>query len=304
MKKSDKKKSAKKEKIISKTKKEKTPIKTKSSSKPITQKINPKPKKPTHPKNTSKKSSPQKTSIKPTPKKSTKISTGVDGLDKITEGGFEKNSTNLIIGNTGAGKSIFGIQFLIEGIKNGEKGLYITFEEKKEDFYKNMLNLGFDLEEYEKKEQFFFLEYTPGKVKTMLEEGGGIIESIVLRRKISRVVIDSMSSFELLFENDLEKRESELTLFSMLRKWNCTTIITYEQEPTRNIKLESRVLEFESDSLILLYFVRQKEQRERYLEVLKMKGTNHSKGIHNFQIEKKGIKLNTKNFSKEIYLEV
>ena len=69
----------------------------------------------------------------------------------------------------------------MEGIKQGEPGLYITFEEKKEEFYKNMLDFGWDLEKEEKTGKFIFLEYSPEKVKTMLEEGGGSIENIVLK---------------------------------------------------------------------------------------------------------------------------
>ena len=115
-----------------------------------------------------------------------RISTGIKEIDKISEGGFEENSTNLVIGDGGSGKTIFGVQFLMEGIKKGEKCLYITFEEKKQDFYLNMKKIGFDLEKSEKEDKFFFIEYTPEKVKSMLEEGGGVIESLILRKKIKR----------------------------------------------------------------------------------------------------------------------
>ena len=74
-------------------------------------------------------------------KKIERVGSGIPGLDKITGGGFEKNSTNLIVGGTGSGKSILGIQFLLEGVKKGESCLYITFEEEKQSFYKNMLGL-------------------------------------------------------------------------------------------------------------------------------------------------------------------
>lgn len=217
-----------------------------------------------------------------------RVSSGILNLDKLMEGGFEKNSTNLIIGESGSGKTIFGVQFLIEGIKKGENCLYITFEEKKEEFYSNMNALGFDLKELEKKGKFNFLEYTPEKVKTMLEEGGGVIETIILRKKIKRVAIDSMTSFGLLFENNLEKRESFLSLFNMLKKWECTTILTYDGN-FNDKKISSDILKFESDSIIVLYFVREKKQRERYLEILKMRGTKHSRQTHAFLVGKNGI---------------
>ena len=173
-----------------------------------------------------------------------RVSTGIKNFDSLIEGGFEKNSTNLLVGSSGAGKSIFAMQFLIEGIKNGENCLYVTFEEKKEEFYNNMLDFGWNLAELEKQGKFIFLEYTPEKVKTMLEEGGGIVESIILTKKIKRIVIDSITSFELLFTEDIEKREAALELFNMLRKWECTSLLTYEEEPAGEKKLSSHTLEF------------------------------------------------------------
>ncbi|MDD1444138.1 hypothetical protein MEO93_28125 [Dolichospermum sp. ST_sed3] len=221
-----------------------------------------------------------------------RVPTGILGLDNLIQGGFEKNSTNLVVASGGSGKTIFGIQFLIEGMKRKETCMYITFEEKKKEFYSNMLSLGWDLEKYEKDGYFYFIEYTPEKVKTMLEEGGGIIETLILTKKINRVVIDSITSFSLLFESDLQKRASALELYNMLRKWNCTSVLTYERDPITDEKTTSRVLEFESDSIILLYYVRFQKERQRYIEILKMRGTNHSKKVFPFDIKKEGININ------------
>jgi circadian clock protein KaiC len=229
-----------------------------------------------------------------------RIATGIKNFDSLIEGGFEKNSTNLIVGSSGSGKSIFAVQFLIEGMEKGETCLYITFEEGKDEFYSNMLDFGWDLEKYEEEGRFFFLVYTPEKVKTMLEEGGGTIESVVLTKKIKRIVIDSITSFELLFEKELEKRESALSLFSMLSKWDCTSLLTYEGTPSPEKKVTSRVLDFESDAIILLYFIRERKQRVRYLEVLKMRGTKHSLSIYPFTIEKTGITVSDKTYEGEL----
>lgn len=222
-------------------------------------------------------------------KKDKRVPTGISNFDELMEGGFERNSTNMIVGGSGSGKSILATQFLVEGMKHGEKCLYVTFEEKKKQFYDNMLEFGWDLVEYERKGLFVFLEYTPIKVKTMLEEGGGTIESFVLSHKITRIVIDSITSFALLFEDELSRREAALSLFNMIKKWSCTSLLTSEEDSTEEKKLSSKSLEFESDSIILLYFVREKNQRQRYLEILKMRGTNHSKKIYKFSIGKNGI---------------
>lgn len=241
---------------------------------------------------TRKKTIEKKSLTKRMPKqKKERIETGISNFDSLISGGFNKNTTNLLVGSTGSGKSIFATQFLIGGMKRGEKCLYVTFEESKKEFYENMANFGWNLADYEKRGLFTFLEYTPMKVKTMLEEGGGAIESLIIKKKITRMVIDSITSFALLFDNELEKREAALALFNMIANWNCTSLLTFEGTPLQDEKVASRTLEFESDAIILLYFIRKKQKRERYLEILKMRGTAHSKGVHKLAITKKGIQI-------------
>lgn len=218
-----------------------------------------------------------------------RINSGIENFDKLIEGGFEKNSTNLLVGDSGSGKTIFAVQFLVGGMQKGETCLFVTFEETKEQFYANMKDFGWDLSDYENRGLFTFLEYSPAKVKTMLEEGGGSIESVILKNKITRIVIDSISSFALLFENELEKREAALSLFAMIRGWNCTSLLTLEEGPSTGETTLPSSLEFESDSIVNLYFVRDKGERKRFLEVTKMRGTAHSRKIYPFEIERKGI---------------
>lgn len=220
-----------------------------------------------------------------------RIPSGIKNLDKLIQGGIEKNSINLVVGGSGTGKTIFAVQFLVEGMKRGESVLYITFEEKKDEFYNNMLKFGWDLRKYEKKGKFFFLEYDPEKVRTMLEEGGGTVESLVLKNSVKRIVIDSITSFALLFDEELAKREAALDLFDMIRKWQCTSILTLQEEAGKKRDGYSSSLEFESDSIILLYFARRKTTRQRFVEVLKMRGTKHSTSIYPFDIGKNGIIL-------------
>jgi len=226
-----------------------------------------------------------------------RISSGIEGFDRLVEGGFEKNSINLVVGDSGCGKTIFAIQFLVDGLKKGESCLYITFEEKKDEFYKNMMNFKWNLGEYEKKGKFFFLEYNPEKVKSMIDEGGGEIENIVIKQNISRLVIDSVSSFALLFEDELQKREAALALFDIIRRWNCTSILTLQENPLERTEGESTSLEFEADSIVLIYFIREKKERLRFVEVLKMRGTKHSNKIYPLKFSDKGVFVTNEIFS-------
>jgi len=219
-----------------------------------------------------------------------RVPIGIKEFDKMTEGGFEKNSINLVVGGLGSSKTIFATEFLMEGIRNDENVLHISFEESKEEFFRNMGRLNWDLKKWEKSGKFTFLEYSPEKVKMMLDEGGGAIESMVYNKKIKRLVIDSISSFTLLFEDKSSSRQAILSLFDILRKWNLTILLTLQKDPLEEKDEGYSSTELQADSSILLYNIRTKGKRRRFLEILKMRGTDHSTQVHEFYI-KDGIKI-------------
>lgn len=124
----------------------------------------------------------------------------------------------------------------------------------------------------------------------MLDEGGGTIESMVIKYNISRLVIDSITSFSLMFEDELSRRQAILGLFDIIRKWDVTSLLTVQNSPAARKDRGVSPSEFEADSITLLYYVEVKSERERFIEVLKMRGVNHSRDMHAFTI-KKGINV-------------
>ncbi len=222
-----------------------------------------------------------------------RLSTGIPGLDPLISGGYKKNSINLVSGQTGCGKSIFALQFIIEGIKKGEPGLYISFDEKKRKVYEDMLELGWDLEKYEESNKLFFLDYAPEQVRKILTEGGGIIEAIIEKNKVKRLVIDSITSFALLYKDELSQKQAGLTLFEFINKWDCTALLTSEDETENDYNI-TPTLEFEVDGIILLYYIKHKGERKRAIEVLKMRGTKIPNKTYTFDLGTRGIKIDPK----------
>ncbi|MFH1249238.1 MAG: ATPase domain-containing protein [archaeon] len=221
-----------------------------------------------------------------------RVKSGIETIDKMI-GGFRKNSINLIAGSAGSGKTIMAMQFLVEGLKNGENVLYITFEEKKDKTYGDMLGFGWDLAEYEKKGKLFFIEYTPEQIKRLITEGGGEIETIIEKTKTTRLVIDSITSFALLYQDELTKKEAALAFFELISKWNCTAILTSQM--MINETIISPGVEFEVDSITLLYHALQKGIRKRGIEIIKMRGTPTPEKVFPFKISKKGLEVNIKS---------
>lgn len=225
-----------------------------------------------------------------------RVSTGIPGLDSLIDKGFIEGSSNLIFGNAGSGKTIFAIQFIVEGIKKGESGIYVTFEERKDKMYENMKSFGWDLQKYEDEGKFVFLEYTPEQVKKILVEGGGQIEGLIEKLDAKRIVIDSITSFALLYDDELTKKEAALSLFDLISRWGCTAVMTSQQEREGITETNevSSALEFEVDSIIILYHAKTDGIRKRALEILKMRGTKTPEKTFPITIDKKGISVYTK----------
>lgn len=236
-----------------------------------------------------------KTKVKKTLKIADRVPIGIKTFDPLIGNGLKRGSSNLVVGGPGSGKTIFAIQFLYNGItKYNENGLYITFEEKKEKLYDDMREFGWDLSKLEKENKFVFLEYTPEQVKKLLVEGGGIVESIIEKYKIKRLAIDSISSFGLLYQDELAKKEASLALFELINNWGCTAILTAQESKIDEGGISSS-LDFEVDSIIILYHPRVDHTRSRYIEILKMRGTKHSGKIYNLIIDKNGIAIKSRS---------
>lgn len=225
----------------------------------------------------------------------TRVSTGIPGLDEMTNGGFEKNSAILICGSGGSGKTIFGTQFLLEGIeKHGETGIYISFEERKDKFYKHMEVFGWDLKASENQGRFVFTKYSPKKMMEIVKGGGKEIEGVIKEINAKRIVIDSLSAYVALFKDESEQREMLVALFDMIANWECTCIVIAEEDQDPE-KRNSTVMGFMADAIIYLYEIRKEETMTRAIEVAKMRGTKHNYRIVPLTIDARGITIHPKD---------
>ena len=224
--------------------------------------------------------------------KEARVQSGIKGLDKLIDGGFEKNSAVLICGGGGSGKSIFATQFLVEGIKNhNETGIYISFEEVKDRFYNHMSVFGWDLKSLEDQGRFIFLRYSPERIAKIVKERHKEIENSIKDVEAKRLVIDSLSAYSSLFENESEKRKMLVALFDMIKEWDCTTVVVAEEDQHPG-QYDSSVMGFMADAIILIYNEREpKGLRFRAMEVFKMRGTKHDSKICSMKINETGIEV-------------
>ncbi len=206
-----------------------------------------------------------------------RVVTGIPGLDDLIEGGIPENFIILVSGTSGTGKTTLCMQFLAEGIKHNEKGIYIGLGEDIEIIQKSMKNYGLDLEKMAENDQLIFADIPALNI----EEAAAILEGI--GEDTRRLVIDPLSALLFAYQ-DMELRQKIRELVEIIREKNITALITTELP--ENSKGISRfgIEDFLSDGIIVLYYFREGAKRYRGLEVRKMRGTDHSSDIHLYKI--------------------
>jgi len=216
-----------------------------------------------------------------------RIKSGIPGLDAVISGGFIEGSVNLVSGGTGTGKTIFGCQFLWEGLKKGESCVYITLEEDPEDIMEDVASFGWDFATYEKKGLFKIIYHDPAQVNNL----GTVIISELENLKAKRLVLDSISVMELAIDNPSQIRKRILNLINAIKRQDhCTTLLLSEiaAEETKALSRYG-VEEFVVDSVILMSYLGIGEEYNRSLMVRKMRRTNHGKDVYPFDISSRGI---------------
>ncbi|MDH5438327.1 MAG: AAA family ATPase [Candidatus Bathyarchaeota archaeon] len=219
-----------------------------------------------------------------------RIRSGVEGLDRLVEGGFLRGDVILLAGNTGSGKTIFSMEFICKGATQyGEKGVFVTFEEDAETLKRNILELGFDLEKLEREGLIRVLDLEAIKGSGLSANIDFILDAL-REMKAKRLVIDSLTAFLIACQEKFEYRTLMHLFYKILKKLGCTSIMTCSV-PTGLSTLGLGIEEFIADSVITLEnTVRDGQLKTRFL-IRKMRGTSHSKKYHEVVIDRKGLKI-------------
>ncbi|MFO7677943.1 MAG: ATPase domain-containing protein [Thermoplasmatota archaeon] len=237
-----------------------------------------------------------------------RISTGIKGLDPLVSGGFLQGSVVLVSGTPGTGKTIVCFQYIQQGIKNGEKCLYFTSDERVHSLIHQANELGFNFQQYIDSGQLTF-RYLDLDKRDVHKE----MDDILQTGSFSRVVLDSLTPLseipvwlvnkgneiipsEVSFDkntfpvNSIQATRTHVRrLISLLSNNECTTLVTSEIPEGSHCLSRDSISEFLVDGIIILDLDVTMDRRK--LTIRKMRGTKHTLKPQNISIDTTGIKI-------------
>jgi len=246
-----------------------------------------------------------------------RVKTGIKGFDALIGGGLPKGLVSIVAGIPGAGKSIFGLEFLVRGAEKNEPGLYVTFSQASKDILEQGKQFGWNVPAFEKARK---LKVFVIPVDEMNTDIFGLIEKEVKKIGAKRLVIDSLAELiinsgmyyitlkktkheslvtdmdlngKLTFNSDVfgEKTNQQFVyLFvNKIKGLGITSLFVTDAPENGDYLTRDTVSEFACDGVILLHHMSMGTQEFRTVDVKKMRLTNQKKGVHKFSITKKGI---------------
>ncbi len=211
-----------------------------------------------------------------------RLESGIPGLDDMIEGGFPFPSVVLVAGSAGAGKTTFAQKFLFSGAEKGEQGLFIsTLSEPAQWMLRYASQFEFSNPAFYGKEVIYYdlgteLRKRPGS------EILDLIDNKIAEVMPTRVVIDPITVVGTMMKDDYRLFAFDLT--TRLKNWQAVTLLTGEVHPGEIYPAE---ISYAVDGVILLMLSDEGDARRKYIEVLKMRGTNHLTGKQSVDITRK-----------------
>jgi len=232
---------------------------------------------------------------------SERVPTGIPGFDELCGGGLLRDRTYLVSGAAGAGKTIFGLQYIYNGItKYGESGIYIATEERPDQVRENVKNFGWDFEVMEDEGKLAIIDACSTKIGIPSHEKYVDVRPFDLRSMMDQIIaiqdqidakrafFDGTTSIGFYLQDPSKIRVELLKLSTTLEVLGLTSLMTCEVID-ENMASRFGVETFVTEGTILMYYKRTNHVRVRSIEIAKMRGSDHSKGIHPYEITSEGI---------------
>ncbi len=212
-----------------------------------------------------------------------KIKSGVYGLNAIMDGGVNANSTTVVIGCSGAGKTTFATQFIRRGLEEGQEGVFVSLDENREQIIKEAIEMGWtDILEHVKNKSLVFIDASGKDFSTFIKKE---LPSFVKRWEgaDARIAIDPLTPVVWSLRDRYEQRDVIGFMLKEMRKIG-TVVATLEEHGKGDLSGPEVVIPmYLADNVIHLNY-RATEDSNRYLKIVKARSTRHSDIYHKYVI--------------------
>jgi circadian clock protein KaiC len=224
-----------------------------------------------------------------------RVKTGIKGFDGLIEGGIPEGSVILVSGTPGTGKTILGMQYLHNGVKDyKENGLYVSFEERKENLYRQAASFGWDIKKLELNGDMVINCISTNALEKSTPDN---IVKIIKEKGIKRVVIDSLSTLTMNtptltdYPHTLDALTVKRFIYSFIQKLANTdaTILLVSHSHDENKLSIDGVSEFICDGIVKINSQNLGGDHSRVMNISKMRSTKNDEDIHPVEIGKNGI---------------
>jgi circadian clock protein KaiC len=221
---------------------------------------------------------------------SERVSSGVRGLDAMLGGGLPRASTTVVQGGTGTGKTLLGLQFLLEGTRLGEAGILFMLEETPDQVRGFARSLGWDLAGLEESGLLTLNYVSPVELSPdrFLDQARQRVERLAARR----AVLDSLTSMALGVPSD--RRFKEL-VYAMAKDFHARDVSLQMNMEVADLlgsaHLSGHGVSFAADNVIQLKYVEIEGRLERGISVLKARGVRHSTDVRRLSVEQGGVQV-------------
>jgi len=219
-----------------------------------------------------------------------RVATGVDGLDAMLAGGLPRASATVVQGGTGTGKTLLGLQFLLDGARRGEPGVLFTLEETPEQLRAVADSYGWDIQPFEKSGLLTLSYVSPIELSTdwFLDRARHQAEQSGARR----VVLDSLTSLAIGVQSERRFKELVYAFTKHFRAMGVTLNMNMEvAELLGSGQLSGHGVSFAADNVIQLKYIELEGHLERGISVLKVRGVRHSTEVRKMTIETGGVEV-------------
>lgn len=222
-----------------------------------------------------------------------RIAVGIDGLDAMIEDGIPQRSLIVAIGGAGTGKTTFGQQFIHKGITNGKNCVFITLEESKDQIINSATEKGWAFDEYHANNELAVVDIDPIEMANSLQSIRNELPRLIENFNADRLVLDSVSLLEMMYDDQATRRTEIYDFTRSLKASGVTTLLTSEASEDTPFASRHGIIEYLTDAVLILRYVRPEDFRETRLavEIQKIRDANHSRETKPYEITDHGINV-------------